>query len=752
MISNRQRLRARLERVESNELRALLNECLAIASIKASSSNVPRKKYRDAISRKAADYGEAPEHPYAELSDEELRRESDALVSRRQTDNQAATPAVRFERLELQNFGSFYGKHEIDLRAKNDRRVTVFVGDNGTGKSTTFTAINWSLYGDVVLGDGAHTKGAPKDRVELVNDRCKEEAGESKEVIETSATIVFTAEGESYRVTRKFTTHILDGGASPGEAAVYIHRVEQSGNYTELYERDLASILRTMPTGVREFYLFDGDRINQFTAPDSPLRIRNAIQTIVGMDQLNDVVTILRDAEKGIRNEQDKADQSDKMRDALLERDRIAEELENSDRVIRQGGEDKISLEDAIRGIDHKLAQTATTSGLQARRSALQKELSDNAGFVSETLGNLRKQLHGTFEALAVPALAELRSDLTALHEAGELIPGISPQYVAELLEETVCICGRPLSEHQPEAVNHLTEFLSNFGEAYKTESRVLNVFYEVPTLIKELCRRPEALIERHRQYSTAWEKSQSIKGDLDQISDQIGGLEEVNREGWESERRRLKSQLENLFLEVAREQVKLDELKLAKASNERSIKSLTTSKGRAQELNREHGWATAALTAMEAIVSEFSTIARMEAAHRTQALWNQLLPNVGAYSVEIGPDYGIDVRNAVGEKGLTQLSAGQRQCLGLAFITSIAHVAETLPPLVIDVPFGKLSSEVAGEVARSLPSLTSQLVLFLLPGTEWNETTQTTLAHEIGRTVHLVQDEHKGSHFEVRG
>src|SRR5690606_37618677 len=137
MITNRHRLQARLGRIESSALRTLINDCLAIAQISASSSTVPRKRYRDAISAKAAEFGEAPHGSYSKLSEEELRLELNALVNRKREEDQTATPAVRFERLELQNFGSFYGRHEVDLRGKTGRRVTVFVGDNGTGKSTT---------------------------------------------------------------------------------------------------------------------------------------------------------------------------------------------------------------------------------------------------------------------------------------------------------------------------------------------------------------------------------------------------------------------------------------------------------------------------------------------------------------------------------------------------------------------------------------------------------------------------------------
>lgn len=752
MISNRQRILARLDRIPTSELRDLINECIAIASMNPSSSQVPRRKYREAITKSAERHGPAPSDSYTRLSDEEIQRAARQGPTNTNSGGHVLSDEVSFERLELVNFGSFYGQHEVELRAVGGRRVSVFVGDNGTGKSTTFTAINWTLFGDIVLGDGSHTRGAPKAKLELVNTRCIEEAMTSGKLIETRSTIGFRSAGENYRITRKFTTHFLDDLASPGETSVTIHRIEQTGNYTDLSEGDLASILRVIPAGVREFYLFDGDRINQFTASDSHARIRGAIKSIVGMDRLHEVVSSLRTTESDIRSAQNKANPNGALGDALRERDRLEENIDRATAAIRRSTEDRLTLEANVQEIDRRLAETATASGLQARRAELQTEQKVNVARIAESLSDVRAHLANTFESLAIPALEELRFDLETVHSTGKLVGGLHPEYLADLLAHEVCICGRPVSEHEPAAKAHLQKLLEDLRDASTIEGRVLNIFYELPTLIKDLRRRPASLADKFRQYSIAWENDQAIRGNLDLLSGQIAGLDEVDQAGWEAERIDLKAQIDKQVAQIAREQLSLEDSRAAKNTLTSKIEQLTGEEGKAEVLAREHGWAIAALGAMEAIVEEFSAIARLEAAHRTQALWNQLLPNVSSYKVSIDRDYGIDVRNEVGDKGLTQLSAGQRQCLGLAFITSIAHVSETLPPLIIDVPFSKLSADVAAEVASSLPALTSQLILFLLPGTEWNETTQLALAHDIGKTIYLVQDESQGSHFELKG
>lgn len=66
---------------------------------------------------------------------------------------------MKFEYLELENYGSFFGKHRLDLA---DRGLLLVSGDNrddprtssnGAGKSTIFDALDWALFGAVPRGD-----------------------------------------------------------------------------------------------------------------------------------------------------------------------------------------------------------------------------------------------------------------------------------------------------------------------------------------------------------------------------------------------------------------------------------------------------------------------------------------------------------------------------------------------------------------------------------------------------------------------
>ena len=84
----------------------------------------------------------------------------------------------------------------------------------------------------------------------------------------------------------------------------------------------------------------------------------------------------------------------------------------------------------------------------------------------------------------------------------------------------------------------------------------------------------------------------------------------------------------------------------------------------------------------------------------------------------------------------------GQSQCLSLAFITAISRVSEKNPPLVIDMPFGRLDRNVHNQVSGRLPEIGSQIILFLIPEIEWNEVSEKNLQPKASHIYTIEFDE----------
>ena len=53
---------------------------------------------------------------------------------------------MKINKITIDNFRSYYGKHEINLATgQDDKTITIFIGANGSGKTNFLNAIYYAL-------------------------------------------------------------------------------------------------------------------------------------------------------------------------------------------------------------------------------------------------------------------------------------------------------------------------------------------------------------------------------------------------------------------------------------------------------------------------------------------------------------------------------------------------------------------------------------------------------------------------------
>lgn len=749
MRTTRQKLKEHLDRIESQQLRDFVRECLAITSQKQTGAQIPRKKYRELIALRATDETDVPEAVYLRLSPEELSERAAQQHSEKEVAESSSEP-VRLLRLELENFGSFCGKHSVELAPGADRRTIVFVGRNGSGKSTTFHAINWALFSDEYLKDLAELTS--KSRRDLINEHAIEAARQSGGSVHTSVTLWFSANGLKYRITRKLDAKIINDQVSESTPYAVLHRIEDSGNFTELVENEeMSSILRDIPRTAREFYLFDGERVNQFTADDARRRIHDAIKKIIGMDVISEALEELRVVQGDIKTELRRKNTDSTYQQVAEKLDQIESRKAELTELIDAAERESSTLQQVIDKLEQHLRDTPDTQKLQASRDEVEANLQANEGRRTRALDDIQAVLAKAYSCLAAPAIKDLAADLQKLQSTGHVHGGVNAGFLQELLGAETCVCGRPLG-HDAGARQHMTQLLEAIQQQDRSSDALIELRYSLPQYLSTVSEYPEALTKSVKAYAEAWEERGKLRDQLTAISEELGSSGPSNHVAWESERAEAARKKMNTDMNLGGLKNELKSVEESRLQVEKELTSLAAKDKQTLTLSKELDWTDAAVNVIEEINNEFATIARMEATHRTVKLWNQLLPNVSHYNVEITEEFEMLATTQSGASGMAHLSMGQRQCLGLAFITAIAQVAGTKPPIVIDMPFGKLDGNVAVQLAASLPTLADQLILMLLPQTEWNSETQRVLMPNVKRVINIVQDADKVSAYDVEG
>ena len=196
---------------------------------------------------------------------------------------------MKLNRLTINNFYRYYGKQEIVFSSDNKKNVTVLRGENGAGKTTLLNAFYWVMYGDVM--EPLTIKG-------MLNNRAAEEMQNSS--TETSyIKLEFEDRGTQYTILRKqkFTkqNNIIKPNIIEKPYIEYIDK--RTGNSIEITENDFFEGI--IPKRLREFFFFDGERINKLAQVDGKVEIRKAILDILGLTTIDNTSKDL----EGIRSE-----------------------------------------------------------------------------------------------------------------------------------------------------------------------------------------------------------------------------------------------------------------------------------------------------------------------------------------------------------------------------------------------------------------------------------------------------------------
>lgn len=206
---------------------------------------------------------------------------------------------IRLKQVTIKNFRNFQGEYEFDFT----KNITIFLGDNGNGKSSIFDAIQWCITGKI---DRFGENSAESWRNILIN----------KDSNDCSVEILFSNELKLKRsVSRNsnITVSCQDGddrvvrGEGKVKDCLNSAFVNSQNNNFDFQEALKSSLLAQ-------------DQVLNFIASDTPTQRYNVLSSILGMEEIakikQNLETVRRIVEKKV-NEEDRIEKQ------------ITEEIEN---------------------------------------------------------------------------------------------------------------------------------------------------------------------------------------------------------------------------------------------------------------------------------------------------------------------------------------------------------------------------------------------------------------------------------------
>jgi len=355
----------------------------------------------------------------------------------------------------------------------------------------------------------------------------------------------------------------------------------------------------------------------------------------------------------------------------------------------------------------------------------------------------------------AAPAL--ILSELTIQLEGrieeqevkGSLPSPYSDQLIKDILDEKICICGRPVLEGSNEA--HKIHDLKKTATTGELNRRISDVRYLIRDIELQGQSFPIQLQEYRGRIAEIDVELGQLEEELKDVTRQIQGIKMEEIQALERTRQRLDKQRTEVTLQAGGILQQIE-------SNERRKKEL---KDRYEATSRKLKVNERLKKELDKVTRLIEFIRKSAAAQEAQALTilslelNLVLEKylTKHYTAKIDlKNYAVQLHDAQGRK--VGHSTGEGQVLKFAFIATVVAMAAkktqqkiqwlsepTIAPLVLDAPFSALDPEYQGSVARNLASQTTQLVL-MLSSAAWGEKVEEALRGYIGKRYLIVSKE----------
>ena len=608
---------------------------------------------------------------------------------------------MRMSEIRLRNYRQFRDV-ELALHRAGDSRIHILVGSNGTGKTNLLNALSWCLYDDEPhLTD--QLGGLPLLNIATLAEMLE---GETECV---SVDVSFDSDTEGrFTFTRQHTYRLQDEKPIFDTSIFRVSYLDASGN-TKFVEGDEAAsyVERLVPRGIREYYFFDGERLDSYFKEEAGQRIRHAVFEISQIDILTTVERKLGEMltevqrEAGRRSPEIEAIRG-QLEEAQRSQNELCSRLEICDKQIRLA-------EQTMREYEEKLRRIPNVESLEDERGKLDSEIGSLGELLKEKQADKGDQLvhYGTILNVQ-PALQHALRIIEDKRCAGEIPPAVNRQLLEDSLAKAECaVCGTQLSGLTRDNVQALLEDI-------ELSSDVVNELQRIEAPIRMLLQEAERLGEMTRRSTRDVEdlrgRLAKASGRRDEIDRELSGFDLEHVRQWAKSRREFEKDAKSKTETKGRLRLMLEEAERKCEKLQAEMRKALKEEAKVEELQRQAMLCSEAQNVAETAREQIANDVRCQIERRTNKVFMDLIWKRDTYErVEIDEGYNITPYHTAGYDALGSASAAERELLALSFTLALHEVSGFDAPLVIDTPVARVSDKHKENFAKVLKEVSTK-------------------------------------------
>jgi len=369
-------------------------------------------------------------------------------------------------KLEINNFWSFVGKNQIKFARNEHSSITIINGVNGSGKSTITNALLWGFTGE--LKNKATKKNIISKNLTL------------KLPCEVYVEVDFFHNDIHYILNRK---RIYNLDYPEGEDELTLNKFDKTNQYVKV-EFPTLELKKIVPVELIKFLFFFGEDINNLVEEKGSMK--DAIELMLGIEGIYKLLIGLDGAKNIFLSSSKKKEKKNKVYQNDIE------SLENIVKSLKKIDSDKLMLEKklsmhknfSIKFLDkmkiHKLTEEFSTKIIYLDEKIKEKEKQRD-----EILEKIKKSVsENGYLVFLYKELEIIKDKLNESRKRGVLPSGIREQYIDDLIQKGVCICGKVFSKDSEEFKSLLE--LRNKSTSTSLEESYNYLYSKMPLLINQ--------------------------------------------------------------------------------------------------------------------------------------------------------------------------------------------------------------------------------------------------------------------------
>lgn len=670
---------------------------------------------------------------------------------------------MKIDAITLHNYKCFKDTVHIDglsSRLTSEKRVILFGGLNGAGKTTIFEAILLCLYGiknqRLIPSKGAKHENYHSYIKSILNNRAKSKVRAEMYVELELSEVEMGGVPQSLRLKRSWA--IIEGKDDTDEKFTITGEDGQSSFISEFtsdedYDYFIESLI---PYDVSQFFFFDGEKIQDFVK-DEDAEFATSLEQVLGISHYRKLHEDLKKVRSQLVAENNK--------DAA-----VIVELKNVEAKIADCESKKLIAEESIAGLQEGIqdirvhiegigAETRRITRIKAEkiddyRSQRDKLIAEKAELEQQIFEAIKDDLPLVMMAqLCQEVIQQLEreQDLERQMAAKRALEPKINQITTKLFHEGLESVPMLTPKQKDFYIHKLRGILEDVLAERPINLQDIKLIHDLASSdIQQIKQRIDDSAEAIHQLSGPLRQFQEIESELKPSKEMRQANTDPEVERLYHERGQLDQQISDKEADILKLQTEMDK-------NKDEIESLNIQRTRLEDKAKTTAKKQHQIEYCRKlcdVIDDFSHEFRRQRAERlegcTLVMWQHLARKQDLIKrIVVNPDrqFSIDLYDADDRLiDKTKLSAGEKELLAISLVSALSQIADRSLPIVIDTPLGRLDAEHRANIARYYFPNTSHQVILLSTDTEIVDNELSAIKPYISRCYTISYNKSKGT------